>query len=98
MSDGFTTIYGRDLLVELPKVVHPPYLVVTMDDLWPLFATTLEGPALAGVYRVRTLEVDQLEDALDGLPHAASVIGLGGGQAVDVAKFVACRSSRCRRR
>jgi glycerol dehydrogenase-like iron-containing ADH family enzyme len=91
VSDGFTTVYGRNLVAELPQFVHPPYLVVTMDDLWPSFARTLDGPGLAGVHRVTTLEVHRLEEALDGLPAASSVIGLGGGQAVDVAKFIAWR-------
>jgi glycerol dehydrogenase-like iron-containing ADH family enzyme len=91
VSDGFTTVYGRNLLAELPNFVHPPYLVVTMDDLWPVFAATVEGPGLAGVHRVTTLEVDDLEAMLEELPAAASVVGLGGGQAIDVAKFIAWR-------
>jgi glycerol dehydrogenase-like iron-containing ADH family enzyme len=91
MTEGFPTVYGRNLLRELPNFVHPPYLVVTMDDLWPLFRASLEGPGLAGVHLVTTLEVAELEATLDGLPAAASVIGLGGGQAVDVAKFIAWR-------
>ena len=52
MSDGFITVFGRNLLAELPSFVHRPYLVVTMEDLWPLFAETLEGSDLAGVHRV----------------------------------------------
>ena len=91
MSDGFITVYGRNLVAELPHFVHRPYLVVTMDDLWPRFADALDGPGLAGTHRVTTLEVDALEAALGGLPAASSVIGLGGGQAVDVAKFIAWR-------
>ena len=34
--DGFTTIFGRNLIGELPNIAHRPYLVVTMEDLWPL--------------------------------------------------------------
>lgn len=91
MTNGFTTVYGRNLVAELPAFVHRPYLVVTMDDLWPTFRPQLDGPHLAGVHTVRTLELDELEAGLDALPACASVIGLGGGQAVDVAKFVAWR-------
>lgn len=91
MSEGFTTIYGRNLVAELPAFVHSPYLVVTMDDLWPMFEPQLGGPDLAGVHTVTTLEVDELEAELSRVPASASVIGLGGGQAVDVAKFVAWR-------
>ena len=88
---GFPTVFGRNLVGELPNFAHRPYLVVTMDDLWPRFSETLEGPGLAGVHLVRTLEMAELEPLLDELPASASVIGLGGGQAIDVAKFVAWR-------
>jgi glycerol dehydrogenase-like iron-containing ADH family enzyme len=91
VSEGFTTVYGRNLLGELPNFVHRPYLVVTMDDLWPTFAPLLEGEHLAGVHLVHTLDMRTLEGLLDELPAAGSVIGLGGGQAVDVAKFIAWR-------
>jgi glycerol dehydrogenase-like iron-containing ADH family enzyme len=91
VSGGFTTVFGRNLVAELPAFVHRPYLVVTMDDLWPLFSSVLDGPDLAGVHLVRTLDLAELQAALDALPTCASVIGLGGGQAVDVAKFVAWR-------
>lgn len=91
MSGGFTTVFGRNLVAELPLFVHRPYFVVTMDDLWPRFADALEGDGLAGVHAVHTLEVSELEAVVDALPEAASVIGLGGGQAIDVAKFIAWR-------
>jgi glycerol dehydrogenase-like iron-containing ADH family enzyme len=91
MSGGFTTVYGRNLVAELPNFVHRPHLVVTMDDLWPRFERALDRPGLAGVHLVRTLELAELEGLVDALPACASVIGLGGGQAVDVAKFIAWR-------
>jgi glycerol dehydrogenase-like iron-containing ADH family enzyme len=84
----FTTIYGRNLVAELRHFVHRPYLVVTMKDLWPKFAPSFDGH-MAGVYLVRTLEHHLLEDELAKMPASNSVIGLGGGQALDVAKYVA---------
>ncbi len=84
----FTTIYGRGLIEELPQFVHRPYLVVTMEDLWPKFEKYFDKN-MAGVYFVRSLEFDRLSQDLDKLPRSKSVIGLGGGQAVDVAKFFA---------
>ncbi len=86
----FPTIFGRGLVAELPLIAHPPYLVVTMEDLWPRFRSELRGD-LAGVHLVRTLDVAALGALLDDLPAAASIIGLGGGQALDVAKFIAWR-------
>lgn len=90
MSGEFLTVFGRNLAGELRHFVHRPYLVVTMDDLWPTFDTLFDD-GLAAVHLVRTLEVAELEAEIDRLPPVSSVIGLGGGQAVDVAKFVAWR-------
>ena len=86
---GFPVVFGHQLVGELPAFVHRPYLVVTMADLWPQFEGLLAGPHLAGVHLVDTIELDDLV-ALEGtLPHANAIIGLGGGQAIDVAKFLA---------
>mgnify|MGYP000498294966 CR=1 FL=1 len=85
-GNEFVTIYGRNLVGELPNFVHRPYLVVTMEDLWPKFESFFDKN-LAGVYMVRTLEYEQLCKDLERLPNCKSVIGLGGGQALDVAKF-----------
>lgn len=83
----FTTIFGRNLVGELPNFVHQPYLVVTMEDLWPKFERFFPHPI--GVYCVHTLDVDELYREAEKLPKCNSVIGLGGGQAIDVAKFFA---------
>ncbi len=85
---GFTTIFGRNLIAELPNIAHRPYLVVTMDDLWPLFGHHFDDN-LAGPYLVSTIDGDELEDEVAKLPECRSIIGLGGGQALDVAKFFA---------
>jgi glycerol-1-phosphate dehydrogenase [NAD(P)+] len=90
MTGEFQTVFGRNLVAELPNFVHRPYVVVTMDDLWPQFETAFDD-GLAAVHVVRTLEVAELEEEVDRLPRCASVIGLGGGQALDVAKFIAWR-------
>jgi len=87
-AGGFTTVFGRELVGELPAFVHRPYLVVTMADLWPRFEATLR-PHLAGVHLVTTLDLAELEAAARDLPPCAAIIGLGGGQALDVAKFFA---------
>lgn len=86
--DGFTTVFGRNLIAELPNIAHRPYLVVTMDDLWDLFKQHFDDN-LAGPYIVTTIDGDELEDEVAKLPECRSIIGLGGGQALDVAKFFA---------
>ena len=84
----FTTVFGRGLVAELPNFVPPPYLVVTMDDLWPRFAHHFDD-GLAGVHLVTSLDLDDLQREAGRLPPCRSIIGLGGGQAIDVAKFFA---------
>lgn len=84
----FVTIYGRNLIPELPVFVHRPYLVVTMADLWDKFKQYFDKN-LAGVYLVRSLEFEDLSRDMETLPYCNCVIGLGGGQALDVAKFIA---------
>ena len=87
-SAGFTTIFGRNLIGELPNFAHQPYLVVTMPDLWDLFARHFDDN-LAGPYLVSTIDGDELKDEVAKLPHCNCIIGLGGGQALDVAKYFA---------
>jgi glycerol dehydrogenase-like iron-containing ADH family enzyme len=84
----FTTVFSRGLVGELAAFAHRPYLVVTMEDLWPRFEHLFDRN-LAGVHLVETLELDELSRTAERLPPCRSVIGLGGGQAIDVAKFFA---------
>ena len=86
----FRIVFGRGLVDELPAFVHRPYLVVTMADLWPRFGDRLSA-GLAGVHLVESLETNDLERASDALPACSAIVGLGGGQAIDVAKFFAWR-------
>ena len=89
----FTTVFGRGLIGELPNFVHQPYLVVTMEDLWPRFEASFDG-GLAGVHLVHTLDLAALQRDVAALPACASVIGLGGGQAIDVARAASRNSPK----
>ena len=88
----FTTIFGRNLLAEVPGFVLPKILVVTMDDLWPLFRDQL--PDDVQLYTVRSMERSVLEANLANLGGSASILGLGGGQAIDAAKYFAWRLNK----
>ena len=55
----FPIIFGRNLLSEVGGFVLPKILVVTMEDLWPLFRNEL--PNEAEVYLVSSLERSYLE-------------------------------------
>ena len=93
MSDlryGFPTVFGRGLYDELKHFVNPPFLVVTMPDLWSLFAHHFDG-ADCLTYFADSLERGDLERDAAGLGEIQAVVGLGGGQALDVAKFFAWR-------
>lgn len=87
--DAFPTVFGRNLLAEIPNFVAPPYLVVTMADLWPALGGAF--PPETHVHFVETMERAALEEAALGLHGIASVVGLGGGQAIDCAKYFAWR-------
>jgi glycerol dehydrogenase-like iron-containing ADH family enzyme len=85
---AFTTVFGRGLVDELRHILPRPYLVVSMADLWPRFEAAFDD-GLGAVHLVDTLEVSELERALARLPACRAVVGIGGGQAVDVAKYAA---------
>ena len=89
---AFPTAFGRNLLAEVPNFVATPYLVVTMEDLWPLFADRF--PAGTAVHFVGSMERADLEAALPATVHYASFVGLGGGQAIDAAKYLAWRHGK----
>jgi glycerol dehydrogenase-like iron-containing ADH family enzyme len=87
---GFPTVLGRGLAAEFRHFVNPPFLVVTMADLWPRFAADF-AQAECRPYLVRSIERAELERDLAGLGEVRAVVGLGGGQALDVAKYFAWR-------
>ena len=86
---AFRTAFGRNLLAEVPNFVASPYLVVTMEDLWPKLKQAL--PDGTPHFVVRSMERTDLERVLPDLEGYSSVIGLGGGQAIDAAKYFAWR-------
>lgn len=88
----FQTVLGRNLLAEIPNFVAEPLLVVTMEDLWSLFEKDL--PDDAQLYFVQSMERQQLDGDLETLGDVASIVGLGGGQAIDAAKYFAWRLDR----
>jgi glycerol-1-phosphate dehydrogenase [NAD(P)+] len=87
-AHDFQTILGHNLVGELKNFVHRPFLVVTMEDLWPKFAWAFEG-ADCHRYIVRSVDEKALLADLAELPPVEAVVGLGGGMAVDTAKFFA---------
>lgn len=85
----FHTVYGRNLIQGLAETVPQPYVVITMEDLWHLSKDALGGKDLAHVHFVKSLDANELDRLVKTLPKAAGIIGIGGGMALDTAKFVA---------
>jgi len=90
LNAGFPTVFGRGLYSAFRDFVNPPFLVVTMADLWPLFGHHFAKadctPHFCGSIEQRDLERD-----LHTLGDIRAIVGLGGGQALDVAKYFAWR-------
>lgn len=91
---AFTTVFGHGLLEELKDISAPSTIMVTMRDLMGMFQEKFpkEGdPDAFVVYYVDSLEAADLKRDIEKLEDAhgkiRSIIGFGGGQAIDVAKF-----------
>lgn len=84
----FHVVYGRNLFAEIPVIANPPYLIVTMKDIWPKFKKDLDTED-AIVYFVDSLEEKDLRRDLQKLKKFNIAIGVGGGMALDVAKYFA---------
>ena len=90
LAYGFPTVFGRGLYDEFKNFVHPPFLVVTMEDLWVKFGHHFSD-AEHRVYFAHTTDQPQLDHDAAGFADIQAVVGLGGGQALDVAKYFAWR-------
>ncbi|MDP9139120.1 MAG: iron-containing alcohol dehydrogenase [Pseudomonadota bacterium] len=85
-AQDFQTIVGRNLVGELKNFVHRPFLLCTMEDMWPKFSHFFDEAEFIP-YFVHSVDEAALLADLGKLPHFEAVVGLGGGMAVDTAKF-----------
>lgn len=85
-ANGFTTEYGRGLLAQLTAGLGS-YLVIAQPEPWELV-----GPSLANrpvtVVMADDLSPAHLDHLVDTLPSVDTIVGLGGGTAMDTAKWV----------
>ena len=90
-SKTFSTIYGRNLLYELNIILPQDALIVTMKDLWDRFENYFTKNVQ--VHFVKNLNIETLENDYDKFKNFNAVVGIGGGQAVDAAKFFPWKSN-----
>ena len=87
----FSTIYGRNLLHELNIIIPQDTLIVTMKDLWDRFENYFSKRVQ--VHFVKNLNIETLESDYEKFKNFNTVVGIGGGQAVDTAKFFSWKSN-----
>ena len=90
-SKTFSTIYGRNLLYELNIILPQDALIVTMKDLWDRFENYFTKNVQ--VHFVKNLNIETLENDYEKFKNFNAVVGIGGGQAVDAAKFFSWKSN-----
>ena len=88
----FQTIYGRNLLHELNIIIPNETLIVTMEDLWDDFSNFFTKNVQ--VHLVKNLDINTLESDYEKTKNFNAVIGIGGGQALDTAKFFSWKSDK----
>nr|MBC7245940.1 iron-containing alcohol dehydrogenase [Chloroflexota bacterium] len=87
-----TLVFGRRLLEKMP-LEGLSYLVVTMEEPWQLAAKHMPQPPEAVLF-VRDMEWDTVEAAERALPTVQRIVGIGGGSALDMAKYVAWKRNQ----
>ena len=81
----FQTIAGYNQVNELKNFILPDTCIVTMKDIWELYHNRF--PKNTDVYFVHTLEEIELEKEIEKFSNYKMIIGFGGGQALDIAKY-----------
>jgi len=84
--------YGRGLLRGLPEALFAAPVVCTQPEPWALVAAEL--PAHARRLLVETMEHETVRAHTAALGSGSAVFGIGGGQALDHAKYVAWQTGR----
>ena len=86
----FQTIAGFNQINELTNFITNKTCVITMRDIWNLYKNRF--PNNIDVYFVSTLEEKDLNKEINKFKNYTMLIGFGGGQALDIAKYFAWKN------
>ena len=85
-AQGFPTEYGRNL-VPIHTGALGSYLMIAQPEPWQVIAPTLTNKPV-DVVMADDLSPEYLDHLVDTLPSVDAVVGLGGGTAMDTAKWL----------
>ena len=83
--------YGRDLIAAHASEFND-YIAITSPSAWAVVENLLVNPPLHREFH-QGMGERYLDDLLPRLPDASQVLAIGGGNALDVGKFVAWRKN-----
>jgi len=87
VEETFRTIYGDDMLSSASKQFGT-FVAVTTPSPWAIVQARLHHQPL-DVCFIKGLEEDYLQRLADEVPDTDAIVGIGGGMAIDAAKYLA---------
>jgi len=86
IQEGFEITYNKNEISQLMQE-QEDLLIVTQKDIWEaVSARFIDKPD--NLYYIESLELDFLDQFVKEYSHFKKVVGLGGGRAADVAKYL----------